>query len=252
MGRRNLRISMIETLQTIHNHDLARLQNLAALIGSAGTGLVSFEGEPLYADRAWDGFHDFSYGTIIPTLAERLADRPHRLDVLYDEYTVSSADFSEDHFLGQISTSLAEHNGSTRNVPVRTANESDMSGRAHVWVDELRVKGIARALDGVVQLTMPERAPVALTTQLGRPTCAVLDAVYQTSKSDQGISTAVLVHSKNFGGQQRDMQTVMRAIHDGELPFDAFVNVFVRERKGMVRLANIRRTNRDGSVMEIA
>lgn len=238
--------------ETLHNQDIVRCQNLGAAIGSsATTGSVSFEGEPIYADRAWNVLHEFSYGVVIPALVQELSAPQQRLDVLYDDFTVENTEFSKDHFLGLIAQSMSSHNGTLEDVTIQTAHEKDMNDRAQVWIEELRGRGVTRQHGRVSELNVPGDKSVALTARSGRPTCAVLDAVYQTEKSEEGVGTAVLVHSTDFSRQQRDMQAVLTAIH-GELPFDSLVNIFVRERKGTLRLAATRQTNRTGQTAEIA
>jgi hypothetical protein len=57
-------------------------------------------------------------------------------------------------------------------------------------------------------------------------------------KAESGVDTAVLVHNTAFRGQQLDMQAVLQAL-DGTLPFDNFANIYIRQRKGALRLAAI-------------
>lgn len=241
---------MAERLQ---QHDIARLDRLSAkLTGNPQT--VSFEGEPLYADQAWNEFHEFSYGTVIPVLIRQASEnnRP-RLDLLYDEYTVQQLDFSFDHFLGQITQALHRHlNGQSANLSIHTENESYFLDRGEEWIRELRGRGATTQYNGTVELNLPHQRPVNLTTKSGRPACAVLDAVYQTTKAEGGVDVAVLVHNTQFRGQQEDMQTVLLAVGQGTIPFNAFVNVFTRERKGELRLAAIRHLDSNGQVLEIA
>jgi hypothetical protein len=244
---------MAEAVQALHNQDRIKFQNLSAAIGSsASAGAVSFEGEPIYADRAWDDLHDFSYGVVIPALAQELSGQQPRLDVLYDDLTVEDTDFTEDYFLGQITGGLATHNGTLRDLSIQTTSERDMFDRAQEWIDELRGRGVTKQLEHsrVLELVVPGQKPVALTARSGRPTCPVLDAVYQKEKAEHGVSTAVLVHNTNFTMQQREMQTILTAVH-GELPFDSLVNVFIRERKGALRLAATRQTDKAGQTVEI-
>jgi len=240
---------MAERLQ---QHDMARLDRLSTKI-TGNPQTVSFEGEPLYADRAWSEFHAFSYGSVIPVLIKQVSDNNKtRLDLLYDECTVQQLNFSFDHFLGQIAQALNQHiNGQSGNLPIHTENESYFLDRGEEWIRELRGRGATTQYNGTVELNLPHQRPVSLTTRSGRPACAVLDAVYQTTKSEGGVDIAVLVHNTQFRGQQEDMQAVLFAVGQGTIPFSAFVNVFTRERKGELRLAAIRHLDRSGQVSEI-
>lgn len=238
--------------ERLQQHDVARLDRLSTkIIGNPQT--VSFEGEPLYADRAWSEFHEFSYGTVIPVLIRQVSENNRsRLDLLYDECTVQQLDFSFDHFLRQITQALNRClNEQSVHLPIYTNNESYFLDRGEEWIRELRGRGATVQYNGTVELNLPRQKPVNLTTKSGRPTCAVLDAVYQTTKSEGGVDIAVLVHSTQFRGQQEDMQAVLFAVGKGTIPFNALINVFTRERKGALRLAAIRHLDSNGQVSEI-
>lgn len=242
---------MSERLQP---HDMARLESLSGKISGETPRTVSFEGEPLYADRSWSEFHEFSYGGVIPVLIRQVSDKHQvRLDVLYDELTTHNQEFSFDHFLDQIAQSLTEYQDQQNDpdTPVHTQNESYMLDRGENWITELRGQGLTRQFNGTVELHLPQQRPVTLTTKSGRPACAVLDAVYQTTKSEGGVDVAVLVHNTQFKKQQEEMQAVLLAVGQGTIPFDAFVNVFTRQRKEDFRLAAIRHLDSRGQTSEI-
>lgn len=229
------------TRQNLMAHDAARLTHFLKLIGEPGR--VSLEGEPIYADRAWDQFHAFTYDVVIPEVTDGVTDTEQTLDVLYDDCTVPNTPFSLNYYLKHIANSAAYQ------LPARTSNESDMLERASEWVFRLKSNGRTRRVAGVERLHDNSR-PAALTTQSGRPTCAVLDAVYQMQKAESGVETAILVHSTGFRGQQLDMQAVLRSVN-GTMPFENFANIYVRERKGAIRLAAIQVLNASAELTEV-
>jgi hypothetical protein len=207
-------------------HDVARLAQVTELI--SGGRCTSLEGEPIYADRGWDQFHSFTYGVVIPELTNKLENTEQRIDVLYDDCTVAGMPFSLDYYLEHIARTEIDQ------FSVNVDDESDMLDQANSWVSKLRTSGHTRQSDGVIRLD--SERPVALTTVSGRPTCAVLDAVYQTQKAESGVDVAVLAHSTGFRGQQLDMQAVLYRVNEG-MPFQYFANLYVRQRNGVLRLA---------------
>ncbi len=225
--------------QDLHPHDGDRLRRLVASLGPAA--LASFEGQPLYANQPWDKYHDFTY-SVISQLAQDIASDRQRLDVLYDDFTVSEAPYALDYYLDHI------NHVSNGQLASRIEYESAMAERADEWINEFRSSGRTTRSGGIRYLGTEH--DTALTTVSGRPTCAVLDAVYQTSKAETGSDTALLVHSTDFRRQQRDMQAVLTAAHGG-IPFQSFANIYIRERKGLMRLAGIQVLKACGAAMEI-
>lgn len=227
-------------VQSLDRHDCARLAQLASLLGDAER--LSLEGEPIYADRGWDQFHAFSHATVIPTITGMVPQAEPQLDVLYDDCTALSTAFSLDYYLEQIVRTESD------SLPKRVTQESDLLDRARDWVAQLQAAGQTTLSSGITRLN--SERPVTLTTQSGRPTCAVLDAAYQMQKAENGVDTVVLVHNTNFRGQQIDMQTVLRAVN-GSIPFENFANVYMRQRKGALRLAAIQVLSATAQLVEI-
>jgi hypothetical protein len=212
----------------LDRHDRTRLLQLSSLI--SGAGRISLEGEPIYADQGWSHFHAFTHECVIPEMSDMLSHADQVLDVLYDDCTVASIPFSLEYYLERISQTRSDR------LALRVNSESDVVERARDWVEQLDARGQTSRRNGITQLSNGRE--VNLTTQSGRPTCAVLDAVYQMQKAESGVDTAVLVHNTAFRGQQLDMQAVLQAL-DGTLPFDNFANIYIRQRKGALRLAAI-------------
>ena len=117
------------TARTLPMHDAMRLEQFAGLLSSAGR--TSLEGEPIYADSEWNQFHAFTHDVVIPEVASKLITAEQRLDVLYDDCTVTSTPFDIKYYLANIANTRAAQ------LPLHTNNESAMIERGSEWVAQL-------------------------------------------------------------------------------------------------------------------
>lgn len=243
-------------MQEIQRQDKIRLNKLIDSLSLDNTTSVSLEGEPLYADKDWSTFHEFSYGLMLPSLLylliEKNAGTNANFDILYDELTVQNNRFNLDYFLRAIflaNENWAEFSDSKR---LKTFNESEFLDRGEAFVQESIAKGLTLKINGVRELHLKEQSPIPITTPSGRPACVVLDAIYQSCKAQAGINIAFVNHSVQFRKQQERVLRILTFMHDGSLPFSNFINIFFRERNNNMQLGSIRNYKTDGSSVEVS
>lgn len=221
---------------SLQEHDRERLHT--ALGQLSPNQSVSIEGEPLYADQEWGNLHQFAYNFVLPEIASYY---PCFIDLLFDEYTTSESNFDLEVFLAQIYL----------NLPMNVITESELVSDAEKIIETLRTQGQIISRNQLLFIeTNSGNREVALTTHSGRIACTTLDAAYQQRKSLL-VDTTILVHSMDFKRQQQEMLTVLQAFNNGRMPFEAFLNIFTRTRKGQTRLASIWLTDAEGKLENI-
>lgn len=174
---------------------------------------TAIEGAPLYVDQPWNGAHYFAYNEIMPRIKDilgRLFNHSIHL-ALIDDFTTNSHDQDRSSLDRMI------------HKPGQVFFESEFVEEAWDWIKHFQQNGWVFSKQGELWLNCGRLAP--LTTKSGRPSCALLDARYQSRK--QSAATNIIIHPSDFSGQQKDMIDILLAMNN-PLPFN-LINIFFRD-----------------------
>jgi hypothetical protein len=201
--------------------DQIRIRKALNRLGS--DQLISVEGHPLYASLPWSPAHDLAYNQVIPFVAQELQsqDVPFHHDLLFDDFTPDIAHhrYSMDFFLSQIALNL--HPALNHRY-----YESQFATEAQELIQSVPRQRTLR-IQNSLHLISDRDQPLPITTPSGRATCGVLDALFQRTKHlDHQATAAIIVHSKEFVGQQQLMRQLLLSFF-GELPL-TFLNIFTK------------------------
>jgi hypothetical protein len=218
---------------------------------------ASFEGEPLYStDRALTPVGEFIYGQVIPRLLQESAVPAAIIETFF---TVTYSTHMNADQAGALVSTAASNGPHLNHVRYNLTENSNqlVVARAGDIISGLNSRQLTkpgeveeRVSAGVTLLDMPGRQQIALTGSNSQPTAAVLDAASLLLRAEAGVDTVVTVHGNAYKGEQQRALAVLLAFN-GELPFDAFYNVFIRTRDGIHGLGAITQTARNGTVTRL-
>ena len=178
----------------------------------SGNSTTAIEGTPLYVDQPWNDSHHFAYNEVMPRVKDilgRLFSHQTHL-ALIDDFT--TANYEQDRsFLDRMI-----------HKPNQVFFESEFADLAVNWTLRFQQEGKTFNNKGRVWLISSPAAP--LTTESGRPSCELLDALFQNLK--QPVDTNLIIHPSFFAEQQKNMRQILIAIN-GQLPFN-LINIFFR------------------------
>ncbi|MEK7622512.1 MAG: hypothetical protein AAB430_01445 [Patescibacteria group bacterium] len=178
-----------------------------------GHSITAIEGTPLYVDQPWNDSHYFAYNEIMPRVKDilgRLFNHSVHL-ALIDDFTTDSHDQDRSFLDWMI------------HKPNQVFFESEFIESALNWITHWQQK--EKTFNNKGRVWLNSNPAVPLTTESGRPSCELLDALFQNLK--QSMDTNLIIHPTYFTDQQKGMRQILLAINK-PLPF-SLINVFFRD-----------------------
>ncbi len=174
---------------------------------------VALEGSPIYLNTPWGVEDEYLTNTVLGYIFQQLQDKSCHIHhfVLLDDLTIDEPIFDPSHYLEQMQIQ-----------PDNVRFESEFNNPALINIASMQRQENVRSNPG--RIILQEGSQPNLITRSNRPSCAILDALFQSTK-DCGFN--IIIHPKQFRGQQEDMRTVLREINNGQIPFIT-INIFFK------------------------
>lgn len=165
---------------------------------------VAIEGTPVYLDKPWTMHHSLGYNCLIAEGRDVLLGKSRMVEhvVLLDDYSVENT-YPEAEYLSRIKPPVDRIERESSFVPT---------------AEELKVKISSK------ELRRSDGRRISLTTPSGKNACALLDAIFQATKT---VDYNIIIHPIEFSHEQEEMRVILQETGGGLLPF-TIVNIFLK------------------------